>query len=151
VVEDIRVGLQLANSLHYFPGQRYSVRFSLSRLPLRRMHQALDTAFFPPRVLFPKPLHRLISMRPTESHILSVRPVNRTIMGNAPQLLAVTSIINLPQGSPPFIIFGPYVLLTLQSRNSLMTRHCTDQALGKRLRLWRLSSKSFIAILTLKC
>ncbi|CAE6393339.1 unnamed protein product [Rhizoctonia solani] len=72
------------------------------RVPVLRMHQALETAFAEPRVLFPTTAHekRRLTTR-------DVRTVNPLVNQNFPQLLAVRSILSLPPGSPPFIIFGP--------------------------------------------
>ncbi|KAG6846754.1 hypothetical protein H0H93_012093 [Arthromyces matolae] len=85
-------------------GQLYNVRFKLNRYPIRRQHQALDAAFSEERVLFPERKHLLIHTPPPPA---AIRLFNPLIGKNAPQLQAVTSIIKLPPGSPPFVIFGP--------------------------------------------
>ncbi|KAG6873915.1 hypothetical protein C0995_009695 [Termitomyces sp. Mi166 len=85
--------------------QLYNVRFKLNRYPVRRQHQALDSAFSEERVLFPERKH-LIGTYPKQADV-RLRPVNSLIATNAPQLQAVISIVKQPPGSPPFIIFGP--------------------------------------------
>ena len=90
----------------YTPTQLYRVRFKLNRHPLRRQHQALDTVFAPERLLFPAATHVLNGRarpRPGAGLVL----YNKSIETNLPQLQAVTSIVNLPTGSPPFVVFGP--------------------------------------------
>ena len=87
-------------------GQKFDVRFCLGRLPLRRMHQALDAGGSPARFLFPKEAH-LKSDRPSQDVIETFVPFNRGVGRNPPQMLAVAAICNLPPGAPPFIVFGP--------------------------------------------
>jgi helicase MOV-10 len=106
VTEDYSVALKFATSFNSIRGERYDVRFSLSRGPLRRMHQSLDTAC-PARLLFPKPSHRHITLPTNQTDALSL--FNRNIEQNPHQSLAVRSILHLPRGSPPFIVFGPSV------------------------------------------
>ncbi|KAG6877586.1 hypothetical protein C0993_005916 [Termitomyces sp. T159_Od127] len=86
--------------------QLYNVRFKLNRYPIRRQHQALDSAFSEERVLFPEPKHLLIKTYPKQTDV-RLRPANPLIGKNAPQLQAIISIVKQPPGSPPFIIFGP--------------------------------------------
>ena len=93
---------------HGFPGNasssRYRVRFTLNRYPLRRQHQALDTAFAPARLLFPTTTHIL-----NGNHRATLPLVvhNRLIANNPAQLRAISSILSLPPGSPAFALFGP--------------------------------------------
>ncbi|KAG9124505.1 hypothetical protein FRC07_011359 [Ceratobasidium sp. 392] len=81
---------------------RFDVRFCLNRIPLLRMHQALATAFVEPRVLFPTLAHEKRGRA-----VGQVTTINPLVQGNPPQLMAVKSIMSLPAGSPPFVIFGP--------------------------------------------
>jgi helicase MOV-10 len=37
----------------------------------------------------------------------ALTPFNRLIGSNPPQMLAVSAILTLPAGSPPFVVFGP--------------------------------------------
>ncbi|KAG5651196.1 hypothetical protein H0H81_009525 [Sphagnurus paluster] len=86
--------------------QLYNVRFKLNRYPMRRQHQALDSAFAEERLLFPLPDH--LSTRPyPKQNEVRLRPVNPLIGMNPPQLQAVISIVKQPPGSLPFVIFGP--------------------------------------------
>lgn len=98
------VDLKFHSSFNSYRGQKYNVRFKLGRLPLRRMHQALGTAFTSDRVLFPDAKH---IVRPTRVEMEKIRAVNRDIETNPPQLQAVTSIVHMPKGSMPFVVFGP--------------------------------------------
>ena len=101
------VDLKFHSSFNSYRGQKYNVRFKLGRLPLRRMHQALGTAFTSDRVLFPSEAHTLSRVPPTRVEMGKIRVVNRLIETNPPQLLAVTSILHMPEGSVPFVVFGP--------------------------------------------
>jgi helicase MOV-10 len=74
------------------------------------MHQALDSPFSPPRLLFPFDAHVVKKRPPTAQDVDAVNAIDRKIGGNAMQKLAVTAIRNLEPGSPPFVVFGPYVL-----------------------------------------
>lgn len=105
-VHATNVFLKFSPSFNSWPGQKYNVRFQVSRIPLRRMHQALMTAFNPESVLFPLERHLKTSV-PEEELMEALRLVDRKIATNRPQLLAVAAIRELPRGSPPFIIFGP--------------------------------------------
>ncbi|KAG9103867.1 hypothetical protein FRC06_007396 [Ceratobasidium sp. 370] len=102
VVRQEQVGLRFAHRFLPPRNTRFDVRFCLNRIPLLRMHQALATAFVEPRVLFPIPAHE--RQRGAIGHVTTINPL---VQGNLPQLTAVKSIISLPSGSPPFVIFGP--------------------------------------------
>ncbi|THG94463.1 hypothetical protein EW026_g7017 [Hermanssonia centrifuga] len=108
IVHKENVGMRFHGSFHagYSISQRYRARFKLNRYPLRRQHQALDTAFSPERILFPKVEDILQRTTPPVSDIRP-RIHNRLIAGNPAQILAVASIVRLPAGSPPFCLFGP--------------------------------------------
>ncbi|KAK7047869.1 hypothetical protein VNI00_006197 [Paramarasmius palmivorus] len=97
------VGMKFHKSFSITPSERVEVRFKLNRYPMRRQHQALNQDFKLVNVMFP-----------TEAHILDTVPGvqgitlhNELIAGNPRQLQAIVSIMNLPPGSAPFIIFGP--------------------------------------------
>ena len=110
VVEGLEVGLHFHTSFRQTRGETYDVDFSLCRLPLRRMHQALNqlnwNISLAPRLLFPAinivPSARLPS---TEQFRMSL--FNLRIQENHPQLQAVASIVSQPLGSVPFVVFGP--------------------------------------------
>ncbi|KIY67632.1 RNA helicase [Cylindrobasidium torrendii FP15055 ss-10] len=100
VVRKEEVGMRFSGRFRP-TGPHYTVRFKLNRYPLRRQHQALNTAFAPQRLLFPEasPARSLTGC--------PIRFFNTFIARNERQKLAVTCIANLPAGSPPFIVFGP--------------------------------------------
>lgn len=101
------VGLRLnAAFRHYDANRLHKVRFKLNRLPLRRQHQALDTVFYPDRLLFPAQEH-VTAHAPPQAVDIQPYIYNRLIAGNPAQLQAVTSISNLAIGSVPFVVFGP--------------------------------------------
>jgi len=105
-VKQREVGMKFNGSFRPPPSQRFRVRFKLNRIPLRRQHQALDTALHPERLLFPTSTQILATVIPSTIGIF--RSIyNPLIAGNPAQLQAVTSITKLPPGSAPFIIFGP--------------------------------------------
>ncbi|KAF8522660.1 P-loop containing nucleoside triphosphate hydrolase protein [Gautieria morchelliformis] len=101
------VDLKFHSSFHSYSGQKYNVRFKVGRLPLRRMHQALGTAFTSDRVLFPGEAHIMSRVVTTDAEMMRIRCVNRSIESNPPQLQAVASILHMPRGSVPFVVFGP--------------------------------------------
>lgn len=88
--------------------QLFHVRFKLNRIPFRRQHQALDTAFQEDRVLFPTVQHAILVPRVRWTSTIIPRFHSRVIATNPQQVQAVTSIAKLPPGSPTFIIFGPF-------------------------------------------
>ncbi|KAI0316091.1 P-loop containing nucleoside triphosphate hydrolase protein [Amylostereum chailletii] len=83
--------------------QRHLIHFKLNRYPLRRQHQALDTAFAAERLLFPTPAH---IGQVTKSQA-DIQPFNPLINDNVPQLEAIRAIVHRPPGSVPFVVFGP--------------------------------------------
>ncbi|TDL24445.1 P-loop containing nucleoside triphosphate hydrolase protein [Rickenella mellea] len=101
------VDLRFHDSFNSYKGQKYDVRFDLNRLTLRRMHQALSSAFTRPEVLFPDQSHVVSLRAPTASRMDDIRCVDRKVGDNKPQLAAVTAIVHRPAGSVPFVIFGP--------------------------------------------
>jgi len=104
VVRRDEVGLVFHESFRgWSTTQKYNVRFKLTRIPLQRQHQALDTVFTESRVLFPEKSH----LPKTPVPKLLSKTVNRLILSNTPQLQAVTSIVVAPPGSLPFVVFGP--------------------------------------------
>ncbi|KDQ06473.1 hypothetical protein BOTBODRAFT_39565 [Botryobasidium botryosum FD-172 SS1] len=105
VVEGLEVGLHLHSSFPKNSGQLYDIDFSLCRIPLRRMHQALGQEVALTQLLFPTSSATDIQIAPTEQ----LKPLlyNSNIAINGPQLQAVASILAQPPGSAPFVIFGP--------------------------------------------
>lgn len=103
VLRQLEVGLQFHGSFsRYSEATRFHVRFKLNRIPVRRQHQAMDSAFTEDRILFP-----LVTHIASASVDLSLKLHNPLVSSNAPQLQAVTSIVALRPGSAPFIVFGP--------------------------------------------
>ncbi|KDQ59997.1 hypothetical protein JAAARDRAFT_125682 [Jaapia argillacea MUCL 33604] len=103
-VTKAEAGLRFHTSFSaHSPSQRYNVRFKLNRIPLRRQHEALDTALSVDRLFFPQQVH-VLSLNPPPP---TMRVYNNLIATNPPQVRAVTSILRLKPGSTPFIVFGP--------------------------------------------
>jgi helicase MOV-10 len=100
----MEVGLRFDPSFGRSTGaqRRYSVRFGFNRYPLRRQHQALHRPFNDDRVFFPVAIH-IKNGVPN----LAFRLYNQQIGTNPAQLLAVQTIVALPFGSHPFIVYGP--------------------------------------------
>jgi len=75
----------------------------------------MDTVFEQNRILFPTREHFGAVACPS---ILRVQRAvyNPNIASNAAQLQAIASILGLPAGSPPFCVFGPYVLYARLAR-----------------------------------
>jgi len=109
VVRKAEVGLCFHTSFgRYNECRRFHIRFKLNRIPLRRQHQAMDTVFVEDRVLFPLISH-LAAGRLRTSRDVRLNLYNGLIAKNSLQLQAVVAIVSLPPGSPPFIVFGPWV------------------------------------------
>ena len=143
VVRQAEVGLRFHKSFgESSTTQPYNVRFKLNRIPVKRQHQAMDTVFTQDRVLFPLAAH-LPSSDATGNQPIKV--FNSLIQSNQPQLLAVKSIVNQTPGSPPFVVFGPYVPFPPSfDLLSLFTyRFVTDQVLAKPSQLLKQSFNSF--------
>lgn len=110
IVHQAEVGLCFHSnfSKYYEPSKHFHVRFKLNRVPARRQHQALDSAFAQSRVFFPSQadFDYLVARRLAE---VPLRLFNRLIETNEPQLQAVAGVLAMQPGSMPFIVFGPYV------------------------------------------
>jgi helicase MOV-10 len=124
-VQDIKVGLQFHRSFpRPTPGQKYLVRFKFNRVSVRRQHKALNATYASERVLFPSVSHTRTLPCPSSQQISLITPFNPQLATNPPQMLAITAVRNRPPGSPPFVIFGPYVSylfqLLLGSRTSFL-------------------------------
>ncbi|KDQ10484.1 hypothetical protein BOTBODRAFT_58037 [Botryobasidium botryosum FD-172 SS1] len=107
VTRQAEVGLSFDRSFHSIKGEKFDVQYELNRTTLRRMHQALDTAFHPDRILFPTAAHVRGSRPPSEMQLGALTLVNRLIQTNPPQRQAVTAIMHQKPGSVPFVVFGP--------------------------------------------
>ncbi|KDR68388.1 hypothetical protein GALMADRAFT_78731 [Galerina marginata CBS 339.88] len=107
VVRQAEVGLRFHGSFgRYSEGRRFHVRFKLNRIPARRQHHAMDSVFAEDRVLFPRVSHLPLGAARRPSSV-AMKLFNPLISTNQPQLQAVASIVTLPPGSPPFVVFGP--------------------------------------------
>ncbi|KAJ6581930.1 P-loop containing nucleoside triphosphate hydrolase protein [Mycena capillaripes] len=88
-------------------GTKFDVKFTLNRLPHRRMHQALTNSFKESRIFFPRAEHLLRNQKVLAFQRNSVSPVNRRIVEAPEQFETVVAIVHQPPGSPPFVVFGP--------------------------------------------
>jgi helicase MOV-10 len=102
-----RVSLRFPDNFSTYRGNRFDVRFVLNRLPMRRMHQAVEVRGLQARVLFPTAQHNAPSSPPTLSQTGAVALVNRIIGGDEEQMTTILSIMNRMAGSIPFVLFGP--------------------------------------------
>ncbi|KAG9001262.1 hypothetical protein FRB93_012189 [Tulasnella sp. JGI-2019a] len=107
-VRQQEVGLAFRGSFVYAARDRCDVEFTLNRIPIRRMHGALNVAFNEERTLFPEQEH-VLNVAPTQLQMNSVTGTlfNPLIATNHPQLEAVTAILNRTPSSVPFVVFGP--------------------------------------------
>ncbi|KAG9002612.1 hypothetical protein FRB94_003760 [Tulasnella sp. JGI-2019a] len=102
------VGLVFHGSFHCNAGDKFDARFTVNRIPMRRMHEALDVPFFPNRVLFPTLRHVIGRRTPPNDHELTqIETRNPLIATNRPQLEAVAAILEMKPAGPPFVIYGP--------------------------------------------
>ncbi|KAF6757649.1 RNA helicase [Ephemerocybe angulata] len=114
VVRQTEVGLRFHynfDRLAWSEGRRYNVRFKLSRIILRRMHQAMDSAYAEDRVLFPEWKHVPRGLREEdeadredrlEDEWRTLHCYNPLIKDNTRQADAVNAIIRQPPGTPEF-------------------------------------------------
>jgi helicase MOV-10 len=102
------VSLHFGDEFSTYKGTKFDVRFVLNRLPHRRMHDAIHRCHGGHgRLLFPTPYHASKLSLPTRDQLRDIVPFNRLVGGNPEQLSTVASILHLPPGSCPFIVFGP--------------------------------------------
>lgn len=103
-IERDEVGLRFGRGFQVVsPDQRFYVRFKYNRIVSRREHQAIEATRPVPRLQFPLLDH----MKPQAALQGAIITFNPDIETNPSQKLAVSSILRLPPGSPPFIVFGP--------------------------------------------
>lgn len=140
------VSLRFSSTFSTYKGTKFDVRFVLNRLPLRRMHQVLTLKVDSSRLIFPEPEH-INSMLISNDQLDAITPRNRIIGADHEQLLAVASIVNLPPGSAPFVIFGPSVLCHLSYRNAVTNTPSFEffSYAGLELARLSLSSKPFFS------
>ncbi|KAJ6572149.1 P-loop containing nucleoside triphosphate hydrolase protein [Mycena capillaripes] len=106
-VHQTHVSLRFDEKFSTYKGTKFDVKFTLNRLPHRRMHQALTNSFKESRFLFPRAEHISRNQRVSASQRDSVTPVNRRIAEDPEQFETVAAILHQPPGSPPFVVFGP--------------------------------------------
>ncbi|KAG8954837.1 hypothetical protein FRC04_010319 [Tulasnella sp. 424] len=106
-VRDKEVGLRFHERFAYQQGELCEARFTVPRIPIRRMHLAVNSQFCPDRVLFPDSTHIRGLLRPSASAMDQINTFNPLIASNPAQLEAVASIVNRPAGAVPFVIWGP--------------------------------------------
>ena len=104
-IRDTLVYLKFSKKFNYVPGRKYDVEFRLNRLVFRRMHQAVECASHTARMTFPS-LHLALQPVP-DARVDALKPFNVDVGNNEAQRRAVASIVNMPPGSNPFIVYGP--------------------------------------------
>ncbi|THH06265.1 hypothetical protein EW146_g9665 [Bondarzewia mesenterica] len=98
--------LRLPQEFSTYQGSVFNLRFKYNRMPMRRMHEAISRPFQfdPERLLFPA-----LEDVPTDivGGAAQIKLYNEGIGSDEEQLLTVRSIVHLPPGSIPFIVYGP--------------------------------------------
>ncbi|KAF7323583.1 RNA helicase [Mycena kentingensis (nom. inval.)] len=129
-VHQKHLSLRFGDNFSTYRGTKFDVRFTLNRLPLRRMHQALTNASNQERILFPTVDHmkgKRNVRRCSEEQIAAIVPVNRLVAEDREQLETVAAIVNRPRGTVPFVIFGPpgtgKTMTIVEAINQLLLRH----------------------------
>lgn len=106
-VEATKLQLKFDPCFGAIQGQKFDVQFSLCRIVLRRMHQAIMSKPQQPQSIFPDlPLNRILP-GPTEAERKTIRFFNRNFETNPPQQDAIANIVNRRHPEIPFIVFGP--------------------------------------------
>lgn len=103
----LKVSLRLPTEFTLQPHALFILRFRVNRITLRRQYHALASLShgnIPCRLLFPSARHL---QRLSRTKIDNLELVNENIRDDDQQLRTVVSILGQPQGSVPFIIFGP--------------------------------------------
>ncbi|KIO21468.1 hypothetical protein M407DRAFT_44382, partial [Tulasnella calospora MUT 4182] len=106
-VRERDVGLRFHERFTYIKDELCDVRFTIPRIPLRRMHLAVNSEFSPDKVLFPDESHIRGLRRPFLAETMRIDTFNPLVASNPLQLEAVTAIVNRPAGVVPFVIWGP--------------------------------------------
>ncbi|CAE6416824.1 unnamed protein product [Rhizoctonia solani] len=95
--------MHLHGEFPHVVNQEWEARFTVNRLVLRRMHDAVSKATHEAeRLLFPGEQHKKDRVR-----LSTGLSLDRNISSNERQRLAVEQIVALAPGDIPFIIFGP--------------------------------------------
>ncbi|CUA74319.1 hypothetical protein RSOLAG22IIIB_11143 [Rhizoctonia solani] len=107
-IETATVLIQFNSRFPHAPGALYDVQFVLNPVTFKRMIQALSVEPKRREILFPQTAD--VTTSSMAAHDLGGPEIdlyNRIIGSNEEQRNAITKIIRLPPGSPPYIIFGP--------------------------------------------
>lgn len=106
----LKISLRLPTEFTLQKGALFILRFRVNRITLRRQYHALASLSnrnIPCRLLFPTAAD-IGPMQPlSRAGIDSLKLVNENIRDDDQQLRTVVSILEQPQGSVPFIVFGP--------------------------------------------
>ncbi|KAF8689719.1 His Kinase A (phosphoacceptor) domain, partial [Rhizoctonia solani] len=90
------------------PGALYDVQFVLNPVPFQRMIQALNVTPKRLEILFPQVEDVTASSIAVQNlEEPEIELYNHIISSNYEQYNAVSKVVGLPPGSPPFIVFGP--------------------------------------------
>ena len=106
----LKVSVRLPTEFTLQQGALFILRFRVNRITLRRQYHALASLSpgnIPCRLLFPSAADIGPMQRLSRAEIDNLELVNETILDDDQQLRTVVSILQQPQGSVPFIIFGP--------------------------------------------
>jgi helicase MOV-10 len=106
----LKMSLRLPTDFDLQQGALFVLRFRVNRITLRRQHHALaslSTGNLPCRLLFPSAADIGPSQHLSRVEIDNLELANGYIRDDEQQLRTVVSILEQPQGSVPFIIFGP--------------------------------------------
>jgi helicase MOV-10 len=106
----LKVSLRLPREFTLQPHALFILRFRVNRITLRRQYHALASLSLgniPCRLLFPSAADIGPMQRFSRAEIGNLELVNENIRDDDQQLRTVVSILEQPQGSVPFIIFGP--------------------------------------------
>ena len=105
VIERDEVGLRFGRGFRVLGSdERFYVRFKYNRIVSRREQHAIKATAAPVhRLQFPVLAH----VKPPTMSQEVIATYNPDIETNPAQKRAVSSIVRLPPGSPPFIVFGP--------------------------------------------
>lgn len=128
VIERDEVGLRFGRGFRTpSSDERFYVRFKYNRIVSRREHQAVKTIRPVPRLHFPLLAH----VEPQTALQGAIVTYNPDIETNPAQKRAVSSIVRLPPGSPPFIVFGPWVHFLNPQDPKFLTLKCSSPGTGK--------------------
>ncbi|KAF7291981.1 RNA helicase [Mycena indigotica] len=97
-VHQNHVSLRFGDEFSTYRGNKFDVRFTLNRLPLRRMHQALTNKSNPQRLLFPDARAPSLNRRSSTAEMDQILPVNRLVAEDKEQLETVAAILHRPKG-----------------------------------------------------